>query len=191
VTQRSDSTTRLFDREVPDNYLQEWTSHVAAKKKVTEIGTKSVVIFRIATEWLALPTEVFQEVVDQVVVRTLPHQRGGIVSGLVNVRGELLLCVSLRALLGLERVAQPQPVDERISYRRVLICNRNGDRLAFRVDEINGVHRYHPRDLREVPATVAKASGGTYIVGILPWSDRTVGCLDDELLFYALNKGLA
>jgi chemotaxis-related protein WspD len=34
------------------------------------------------------------------------------------------------------------------------------------------------------------AAAGTYTLGMLPWNDRTVGCLDDELLFYALNKGL-
>jgi len=52
------------------------------------------------------------------------------------------------------------------------------------------VQRYDPRDLRQVPATLAKAAQGAYTVGILPWKGRTVGCLDDELLFYALNKGL-
>ena len=69
-------------------------------------GDKTVVIFRIGTEWLALPTGIFQEVVDQCVVRTLPHRRGGILRGLVNVRGELLLCVALGAVLGLEKDTQ-------------------------------------------------------------------------------------
>jgi chemotaxis-related protein WspD len=72
-----------------------------------------------------------------------------------------------------------------------LICNRKGDRLAFRTDNVYGVYRYHPGQLRDVPATLAMAAAGTYTLGMLPWNDRTVGCLDDELLFYALNKGLA
>jgi len=189
MTQQNGSA-RLFDREVPEDYLREWTTHVAARKKVVEVGTKSVVIFRFATEWLALPTDIFQEVVDQCVVRTVPHYRGGILSGLTNIRGELLLCVSLGVLLGVEKAAPAQRPEKRASHGRLLICNRKGDRLAFRVDEVYGLHRYHPRDLRDVPATLSKAAG-TYIVGLLPWHDRTVGCLDDELLFYALNKGLA
>ena len=149
-------------------------------------------VFRIATEYLALPTEVFQEVVDQCVVRTVPHHRGGLLSGLVNIRGELLLCVSLGSLLGLEKLSDVQETEKRRSRARLLICNRKGDRLAFRTDEVYGVYRYHPGQLRDVPATLAKAPAGVaYILGLLPWNDRTVGCLDDELLFYALNKGLA
>src|SRR3984957_2910914 len=120
---RQHASAGFFDRETPEDYLLEWTAQVAAEKKVIEAGTKSVVIFKIATEWLALPTEVFQEVVDQFVVRTLPHQRGGILSGLVNVRGELLLCVALRVLLGLEKVGYVQQRDTRTSQGRLLICN--------------------------------------------------------------------
>ena len=182
---------RLFDREVPEDYLRACTAQVAAKQKVTEVGTKSVVIFSIATEWLALPTNAFQEVVEECVVRTVPHHRGGILRGLVNVRGELLLCVSLGVLLGLDKAAKAQQTEQRSSRGRLLICNRKGDRLTFFADEVCGLHRYQPRDLRDVPATLGKAVAGTYIVGLLPWHDRTVGCLDDELLFYALNKGLA
>jgi chemotaxis-related protein WspD len=187
MTQHRASLSRLLDREVSEDYLREWTAHVALEKNVVEVGTKSVVIFRLATEWLALPTGMFQEVAEKCTLRTLPHHRGGILSGLVNVRGELLLCVSLEVLLGLEKAAE---VQKRISLGRLLICNSRGGRLAFPVSEVHGVHRYHPGDLRDAPATLARAAG-VYIVGVLPWKDRTVGCLDDELLLYALDKGLA
>lgn len=190
MTQQNGSA-RLFDREVPEEQLREWTAHVAAVKKVEEAGTKSVVIFSVAKEWLALPTEVFEEVVEQYVVRTLPHHQGGILNGLVNVRGDLLLCVALGTLLGLEKATQQEETEKRASRGRLLICSRKGDRLAFRADDVYGVHRYHPQHLRDVPATLARASAGVYMVGVLPWNNRTVGCLDDELLFYALNKGLA
>jgi len=182
---------RLSDREMPDDYLREWTARVAAPRLAAEIGIKSVVVFKIASEWLALPTDVLQEVIDQCVVRTLPHQSRGILTGLVNVRGELLLCVSLGALLGLDRVAETPQREQRVAQGRLLICDHQGDRLAFRADEVFGVLRYHPGDLREVPATLAKSPESRYVAGILPWNDKTVGCLDDELLFYALHKGLA
>ena len=61
-------------------------------------------------------------------------------------------------------------------------------RLTTAVDHF--VHHYHPRDLKDVPATLAKAAA-TYTVGVLQWNGQTVGCLDDELLFYALSKGLS
>jgi len=58
------------------------------------------------------------------------------------------------------------------------------------VSEVQGVHRYCAEDLNDAPATLAKAAG-IYIAGVLSWKDKTVGCLEDELLFYALDKGLA
>jgi chemotaxis-related protein WspD len=187
MTQHRTSLARLLDREVSEDYLREWTAHAASEKNVVEVGTKSVVIFRLATEWLALPTGMFQEVAEHCTLRTLPHHRGGLLSGLVNVRGELLLCVSLEVLLGPEKAAG---VQKGVSQGRLLICNSRGGRLAFPVSEVHGVHRYHPGDLRDAPATLA-GTAGVYIVGVLPWKDRTVGCLDDELLLYALDKGLA
>jgi chemotaxis-related protein WspD len=183
--------TRLLDREVPEASLRESTALVAAKKSVVELGTKSVVIFRIGTEWLSLPTDVFQEIGDRCTVRRLPDHRGGILSGLVNVRGELLLCVALGVILGLDKAAEGQRTAKSNTAERLMICKRSDARLAFQVNEVHGLHRYHPRDLRSPPATLAKAAVGIYTLGVVPWKDTIVGCLDDELLFYTLNKGLA
>src|SRR3984957_10809096 len=183
--------TRLLDREVPEASLRESTAHVAAKKHVVELGTKSVVLFRIGTEWLALPTDVFQEIGDRCTVRRLPDQRGGILSGLVNVRGELLLCLALGVILGLDKAAEGQRTAKSSSAERLMICKRGDARLAFQVNEVHGLHRYHPRDLRSPPATLAQAAVGIYTLGVGPWKDTIVGGPDDELLFYTLNKGLA
>ena len=181
---------RLLDRESPADYLREWTERIAAEKKVADAGTMSGLIFRIGPEWLALPTRIFQEVAEQCAVHSLPHRGGGVVVGVVNIRGELLVCASLAAVLALEKTDTDEPKSGRRTYRRLLVANRDGNRLAFPVDEVFGVHRYHPRELRPVPATLAE-SAVTYTSGLLPWRDRTVGCLDDELLFYTLNKRLA
>jgi chemotaxis-related protein WspD len=99
---------QLLDREVPEDSLREQTAHVALRERAIDRGTKSIVIFRIGVEWLGLPTDVFQEVAEECTVHTLPHRRGGMVAGLVNVRGELLLCVALETLLGLEKRAEVQ-----------------------------------------------------------------------------------
>jgi chemotaxis-related protein WspD len=191
VTDQRDAAIRLLDREVPEDSLRERTAYVALRESVIDRGTKSIVIFRIGVEWLGLATDVFQEVAEECTVHTLPHRRGGIVAGLVNIRGELLLCVALETLLGLEPIPEVQGTEKAKLRSHLLVCNRKGDRLAFSVSEIFGIHRYKPADLRSVPATLANAAAGAYTVGMLSWNGRTVGCLDDELVFYALNKGLA
>ncbi len=179
---------RLLDRESPEDYVREWTERIAQEKQTIETGTVSVAIFRIGVEWLALPTRIFQEVAEQCPVHTLPHRTSGAVAGLANVRGELLVCVSLGAVLGLA-VESGERTAARI-FKRLLVANRDGSRLAFPVDEVFGLHRYHPRELNAAPATLAQGKV-SYTIGILPWRDKTVGCLDDELLFYTLNKSLS
>ena len=186
TTTRATGALRLLDRESPADYLREWTERIAAEKTVADVGTTSALVFRIGVEWLALPTRIFQEVAEDCTVHSVPHRTGGIVAGIVNIRGELFVCASLGALLG---VAEASASGRRL-YRRLLVANRDGNRLAFPVDEIFGVHRYHPRELRPAPATLAE-SRVTYTTGLLPWRDGTVGCLDDELLFYTLNKSLS
>lgn len=183
----SSAGTRLLDRDLPANYRREWTELFSRKKPIAVPGKVSIVIFRIDTEWLALPIPVFQEVVEQRSIHSLPHRRQGIVLGLTNIRGELLICVSVGRLLGLEReVKKEKP---RTIYDRLLVVQWNSSRLVFPVDEVHGLHRYHPDELKEVPATLAK-NAANYGRGILSWSGKSVGCLDEELLFYALNRSL-
>ncbi len=184
TTATSKGALHLLDREPPADYLAEWTARIAARKEHADPGTSAVVIFRIAREWLALPAAIFQEAAENCTFHTIPHRRDGIVAGIVTIRGELLLCASLAHFLGIERTGQPSV------RRRLLVASRDGNRLAFPVDEIHGVARYHPRELLPVPASLAHATS-IYSIGLLPWQERTVGCLNDELLFYTLNKNFS
>ncbi len=183
----SSAGTRLLDRDLPANYRREWTELFSRRKTIAALGKVSVVIFRIDTEWLALPIPVFQEVVERRTIHCLPHRRQGIVLGLTNIRGELLICVSVGRLLGLEReIKKEKP---RTIYDRLMVVQWNSSRLVFPVDEVHGIHRYHPDELKEIPATLAK-NAVNYSRGILSWLSKSVGCLDEELLFYTLNRSL-
>jgi len=126
------------------------------------------------------------EILEMRPVHSLPHRRNGVVSGLVNVRGGLFLCISLAALLGLEPAKEPQ----RSGRSRLLVLNRDESHFAFPVDEVHGTHRYDPGLLKEVPATVAKTVP-TYTRHVLTWQDKSVACLDEDLLFSAFNRNLA
>lgn len=185
----SASAAKLLDADLPAGHLAEWTGHFSNERPVEEANTQSVVIFRIGTEWLALPTAVFEEVAALRPMHTLPHRRSGIVLGLANVRGRLLVGVSLGDVLGLEKVSSQKREKARTQHGRLLVISREGHRLVFPVDEVHGIHRSQPRELTEVPATVAKATA-TYTKAVLAWRDKTVGCLDDQLLFYTLNRSL-
>jgi len=186
----SAAATQLLDGDLPPGYLDDWTAHVGRERRIEEVETDSVVIFRIGAEWLALPTRVFSEVSEIKTIHSLPHLRRGSVLGLVNIRGELLICVSLSEALGLEAESNPKTASHHAIHRRLLVVRSEGARLVFPVDEVYGIHRFGPKGVKAAPATLAKAVA-KYTKGILTCQDKLAGWLDDELLFYSLNKGLS
>lgn len=184
----SAAARRLLDRPMPAEYRREWTLHFAKKEITARPAKTSAVIFRINTEWLALPAQAFQEIAERRSIHSLPHRRLGIVAGLVNIRGELLICASLGRLLGLENAAPNRSI--RKQAERLLVAQWQGNRFVFPVDEVHGIHRFESPELRPPPATVARASA-SYTQGIFFWKDRPVGYLETGPLFSALNRSLA
>jgi chemotaxis-related protein WspD len=180
----------LLDREVPEGYLRQSTETVAASLPVAEANFKSVLVFRIGSEWLALPTAVIKEIGERSTAHRLPH-RSGLVEGIVSIRGEILVLVALEVLLGLRKPAGESSSGAQAARERLIVCEKDGDHVAFVASDVHGVLRYLPRNLRHIPATVERAAA-TYSIGILPWTDgETIGCLDAGLVFFSVNKGLA
>jgi chemotaxis-related protein WspD len=92
-------------------------------------------------------------------------------------------------VLGLEKIGPERSGSKRALYRRMGVAGREGSRFVFPVEEVHGVHWFNPKELKAVPSTVAKAQS-TYIKGLLLWQDKSVGCLDDQLLFDMLDGSL-
>lgn len=179
---------KLLDRPLPTNYRREWSEHFAKTKKLPAPNRASAVLFRVSREWLALPSQAFQEIADRRPVHSLPHRRQGIVLGLANIRGELLICFSLGHLLHLDEL--PTPAELRTSYDRLLVADWNGRRIVFPVDEVRGIHRYQTQELKDPPATLAKASL-SYTQSVLNWQGNMVGLLDPDLLFASFTRSIS
>ena len=179
----------LLDAEAPAGYIADRTAYFAAPALVAAEETRSVAIFRVGSEWLALPAAVVIEVANLLPVHSLPHRSSGVVLGLASVRGELLVCVSLAQVVGSEPLAMPGGDPRGRAYPRLLVIRREGVRVVCPVDEVHGMHRFHTRELTAVPTTVAKATV-TYSTALLPWQGHSVGLLDDQLLFYTLKRSL-
>jgi chemotaxis-related protein WspD len=105
----SAAAIQLLDRPLPADYRRAGARHYAQQKKTGQATRLSAVLFRLANEWLALPTSVFQEVAALRTTHSLPHRHGGLLLGLVNERGELLICVSAARLLGIPSTEFPVP----------------------------------------------------------------------------------
>jgi chemotaxis-related protein WspD len=180
----------LLDAEPPADYIASWTAQIRQEKRLTERAATSVLIFRIGMEWLALPAITLTEIASVRAIHSIPHRRNGTVLGLANIRGELLVCFSLRDILSVEAAAEGQAGTQRAQAARLLVIQRDGSRAVCPVDEIHGIERFFARDLEPVPATVARAAA-TYTRAVLSWQGRTVGLLDEELLFHVMNRSVA
>ena len=93
---------RLFDRELTPGHLEEWTRRLSEPEAAVEGQTISVLVFRIGTEWLAADVSVLVEIAELRPIHTIPHRSNAVLAGMVNIRGELQLCVSLGGILGIE-----------------------------------------------------------------------------------------
>ncbi|MBI3414706.1 MAG: chemotaxis protein CheW [Verrucomicrobia bacterium] len=190
---------QLLDREAPPEYLDEATVLLARPQPPKLTGLRAAVLFRIGVEWFALPVGVLAEVVERRPVHSIPHSTCKFLKGLVNIRGELQVCISLTKLLGLPKRTEEQKASHSV-FERLIVVKRDGHHLVFPVSEIHGLSRYHPGELRAPPATGQRTSG-CFVSAALPWHpprddamtarEINVGLLDDELLFHFVNKNLA
>ena len=181
----------LLERELPEDYKHEWTEVLASKKEEELPGTISVLIFRLGQEWLALSTRLFEEIIDveqgQNLLHTIPHRRSPVLMGVMNVHGEIRLCVSLHALLNLESTEEQQK--RKTMSKSLMVIQHEGEQWVFPVDEIQGIYRIHPKTFQNVPVTVAKAKA-TFTKEILAWKQHQVALLDEELLLYNLARSV-
>jgi chemotaxis-related protein WspD len=172
---------RFLDAPSPPGYLEEWTERLAAPAEETAADLTSVLVFRLADEWLALAVAVLVEVTTPRPVHRVPH-RGGLLAGLVNIRGELGLCVHLGKLLGTDEAGPSRSA-------RMLVVRREAERWVFPVDAADQVVRLPRRDLGPPPATVGRSSAHL-TRGVFLWEGRTVGLLDDGRVFDTLRARL-
>lgn len=179
----------LLERDLPETYREEWSQVLVAKKAEEPTGTVSLIIFRIAGEWLALPARLFGEIIETRVIHTIPHRKSEVLMGVINVHGEIQLCVSLATLIGLSENGEDESSEAHTdtAHERLMVVNKDGDQWVFPVDGIHGIQHVHPEMFQNVPVTVSK-SKSAFSRKIFKWENRHVALLDDELLFYSLKR---
>jgi chemotaxis-related protein WspD len=141
----------------------------------------SVLIFRLGEEWLAFRTEAVVEVTLPSPVHRIPHRSNAVLLGIVNLQGQVQLCVSLHGLLG--ATASPAP-------SRRLVVLRDAEKAeiwAFAADAVLGARRVPRTEWRAVPSTLINPAVG-FSEAVLSWDNRTIGLLDQQRVFTALRS---
>jgi chemotaxis-related protein WspD len=172
----ADTTTRPDESPIPQ---------LAARH-----GAESILVFRVGAEWLGLRSRWIKEIVDERKIHTLPQQRNPAVLGIVNIRGALVLCMSLAALLNVDEATEEEQVRHRHLFKPMVVTTQGEHVTVFPVDEVHGVHRFSPSELAPVPSTIGQTAA-MYTRGILPWREKTVGVLDGDSLYHAINRSIA
>ena len=179
---------RVLERAVPHDYRDEWTQRFSQPQQAAEIQTRSALLFRLGDEWLAIDSRCVNEVTQMLKIHSIPHCTSKLVKGLVNIRGELKICVSVGSVLQLEKACEPHSTDHEI-LERMLLIEKEDHSFIFPVSEVEGIIHYADQQLRALPTTLAHARSNL-TTGIIRWNDLHVGILDHELLFYALSRDL-
>jgi len=123
-------------------------------------------------------------------IHSLPHRRNGTVLGLANIRGELLVCLSLHEMLKVQASSEAVAEKAEDTTARLLVIQRDGLRAVCPVDEVHGIERVLERDLGPVPTTV-RGTAAAYTRALLTWRKRTVGLLDEQVLFQGVTRSVA
>lgn len=178
----------MLEHPMSADYRDDWTERLATPRQSRENASSAALLFRLGDEWMGLDCHHVQEVTEMRSIHSVPHKAGSLVKGLVNMRGELKICVSIGTLLQIDKAEEDYRVDHEIHERMIYIV-KDGQGFVFPVSEVHGIHRYSEDARKPAPATLSK-SRQSFTAGVLAWNQQHVGVIDHELLFYALTKGI-
>lgn len=181
-----DPVSRLLDQKSTDDYLLDWLKLLEETKKIHETleDILSFVLFRIYQTWMAIEARFFKEIASVRLVHRLPSV-WSYVKGVVNIRGEVLLCIKLDELIGLSKNSKPFLQN----YPRVAVCEDPEKNWAFIIDEVFGVVHYKKEQVKVTKEEIFSVDKN-YIKGFLPWNGKDIAVIDHELLSEALRRNL-
>lgn len=183
---------RFLASPPPDGYLEEWTARLIDKEDEERAEVQGVLLFRLSDEWLALPVAALREVIPLRPIHRIPF-RGGMLAGVVNVRGELHLAVRLNHLLGITSHADANgelsSTPSGNAVPRLLVAGREEETWVFGVDEVDRVHRLVLSELQPTPPTLGRAAT-RFTRGVFHCRDRVIGLVDQRRLFEAVRASL-
>lgn len=172
----------LLDRPLSAEDLRANTALVAAKVEGDSGALRSILVFRVGAERLALDATSAHRVVPRTGVRRIPHRTNERFAGIASVGGELTLVARIDVALGIaaagaralppapgalargaaatDAAAGTAPGDGAERSGRFIVVGDAASRWAFAADLVEGVCRVPESSLLPPPATVRHAADG-------------------------------
>lgn len=191
----------LLDREPSEAYLKELTRMIAEPEIKKDGNKQTVMVFRLGSEWLAMPVGFLVELTRPCPVRPIPHRSNHVFLGLVSIRGDIQLCFSVGGLLGILPEDGKKTPSDGIMRRFCVVSRQNRTQATpgaasprrewvFPADEVYGLGSYAENELQAVPVTVAKTLQ-KYTLGIIAVNNRQTGLINDDLVFAGFERSLS
>lgn len=165
-----------------DDYAQDETEEVQGAQR-------SLLIFRLGEQWLAIATRCLAEVMPVSPIHVLPHRNSRGLLGVTNVRGTLVACLSLAELLDLDTQQDARRGERRV-IPRMLILESDSGPLVTPVDEVSGIQRIPVAHIRNAKHD-DKRTISRFTAGVLQWQEQSITLLDDEQLLQTMIGSLA
>lgn len=177
----------LLERSIDPAYLEECTELLGRERGIPSIkNMQSLVVFRVGGELLALPSKFFYGVTNVHTIRKIPHRSRDILKGLVNMHGQLSLCIDLAKFMEID-ISSSQPSHQQ---QKMVFVGQGPQKWVFLVDEILGLFSCDMESLSRVPVNIEK-SAVNYLKGIGSFQGKDVSVIDEELLLYSLERRIA
>lgn len=181
------ASLEVYEQTLPGDYRRDWTTVLSGNKDETLAETRAVIVFRLGDEFVALSANLFKKITKISNIHRLPHNKNSVLKGVVSSAGEVQPCFSLGSLLGLSKGEDDE--NNHINFTRLVVLEKEGKRFAFPVTAIVGICHFREEDLKELPKTLSD-SLASYMLGIIKYSDKSVGYIDEDLLISKIERSL-
>jgi len=177
--QRQQRARTMFEQPAPEGYLEEWAKYLALSRYDRGAHGKGVILFDLGDETLAWPAADVQVTLNSRPVHVLPNRRSRVLLGVAHVRGALLPCMSLAALLGLQNTSdQQQPM---------LMVGDSAQPWLFGVQKFSGFYRYQDKELIDMPYE-SDDKQGCFSQGVFEYRGKSVALLDPALVLSGFGR---
>ncbi len=144
----------LLDRPLSRSEIDANTALVAAPLESRTGAVRSILVFTVGGERLAVEACDAHRVVELSSVRRIPHRINEVFAGIANIGGELTLVARIDAALGIRSTAPTT---------QFVVVGEASNRWAFAVERIEGVRRIEDARMLAPPTTLRHAFDGCTI----------------------------
>ncbi len=169
----------LLNKDIPPSFIEENTERYSRSADKDISPRQSYVVFRLGEKWLALGTKYFFQTFEKRYIHIVPHRTGGILSGLVNVNGNLELAIDLR------KIFETETSEDIVAG--MMEAGNGQFKVVFSVDEIGGTVSVPADKIEKLPSEIITSS--MFKARFLE-KGRQVYVIDDAVFFEQIEKKL-